>query len=109
MKQLTIFDIVKLIVLNIIVASIIALACVGFVYADGVDDPNFYRDFNPNNPHPKYEFFAPPEWRQHQQYNVQPIPSGSHYWRRIANIPEPTELLLLSTGMVGLCAWRRFK
>jgi hypothetical protein len=113
-KQLTIFDYTKLLLLNLIIAFVIAIAAVGFVYADGVDDPNFYKDFNPSNPAPKYEKFAPPGWRSRQYHygNVQPIPNdGCGYSKKAceATIPEPTDLLLLSAGISGLCAWRKIK
>lgn len=97
--------------------AILLLIIAGSVKADGVDDPNFYRDFNPNNPSKKYEFFAPPAWKAKQWYNgnVQPLPNAGcvYSWqgcnRIAANIPEPSELLLLSVGAAAMCAWRRFK
>jgi hypothetical protein len=115
-EELKIFDYFKLILLNIIVALVIALSAVGFVYADGVDDPNFYRDFNPKDPTPpsKYNKIAPPGWYEKQYHygNVNPIPSiDCGYTRKgcQANIPEPTELLLLSSGIAALCTWRKIK
>jgi hypothetical protein len=116
-EPLTTFDYMKLLLLNVIVALVIALAAVGFVYADGVDDPNFYKDFNPNDPNPpaKYNKIAPPGWRVKQYHygNVHPIPNVDCSYTRKgcnqANIPEPSELLLLSAGIAGLCAWRKIK
>ncbi len=76
------------------------------------EDPNFYRDFNPERPSRKYNFIAPPEWRakQFNRGNVKPYnpcdysPKAN---RCTTNIPEPPLLSMFLAAVAVLVMWKR--
>lgn len=51
---------IKLILAYFFVATVISVVCVGAVMADGLDDPNFYKDFDRNPWAEKYKSVRPP-------------------------------------------------
>lgn len=87
--------------------------------ADGVDDPNFYNDFDPNDPNPpaKYDKIAPPQWTiKRQNYgNVQPLPDRDCIWtwtgcnRIPAPIPEPSIIALIALGVINLFLFKKLR
>jgi hypothetical protein len=97
-------------------ALLIALILCTNAQADGVDDPNFYRDFNPANPDKKYQFFAPPAWKANQWHhgNVQPLPTRCVYsWDNCnqapAQIPEPRITALLMLAAINFFLYRKIR
>jgi len=108
---------IYLLLCNMLVATVIAIAVVGFVKADGVDDPNFYRDFDycfetsmQNNRQVcrKYDSLGNPTW-EHEKTRILYIPNNDSLYdievRKSLNVPEPESLLMIVFGLAGLY-WR---
>jgi len=109
----------KLLLLNLIVASVIAMSFVGFVKADGLDDPSFYHtptkrrtygdtfDFcmsskfnNQNRQCRQYDDMGAFNWPSEivdipTQSVVVPVPTN-------IDVPEPEQVLLLGLGLLAL-------
>jgi len=105
---------IYLMLCNILVATIIAVSFVGFVKADGVDDPNFYKDFdycfetsmtNQSTTCRKYDKLGEPTWAK-EKTRVMYIPNNDSLYdievRKALNVPEPESLLMIVVGLAGL-------
>jgi len=102
----------KLLLANLFVASVIALALVGFAKADGVDDPNYYQDFdycfessmqNQSQFCRKYDNIGKPDW-SHDRKRFVSIPDDSEYIKPVKTVsvdePNPSLMLIAGTVMV---------
>lgn len=100
----------KLLLANLFVASVIALALVGFAKADGIDDPNYYQDFdycfessmqNQSQFCRKYDNIGKPDWSNDRKHFVY-IPGDSEYIKPVktVSVDEPSPSLMIIAGTV---------
>ena len=89
----------KLMAINLIVALVIAISIVGFAVADGIDDPNFYKDYD-SMPYKYHKSVAPPEYHA-------PVTPCLYSWEgcnevkpQVATVPEPYLLLMTGVGLI---------
>jgi hypothetical protein len=102
----------KLLIANLFVAAILALALTGMSKADGVDDPTFYQQITPKKHRSYGQIF---DWCMSSRFNnmasrcrqyddmgpfnwppeVVDIPSTMIHVKQQATVPEPTTIIIL--------------
>lgn len=83
---------------------IVLIFSINLAFADGVDEPGFYDDFDENRTLEKYEFFAPPNY-VHKRNLIECYPQES--FKEQADVPEPpTALMILGAIIMFASLWR---